>query len=445
MPAASRSLRTRPHRRRPDVTRGRGSWSSASARPAPTSHRRRRAALDAHRRALRAHDPPPGRRGVSRGRARSTTSTRPPTRSTTSTPRSSTTSLPPPPTTARCCTPCRAPRACSSAPSTCSSPIRGSTSTSSPALSFLDLAWVRLGVDPLEEGVRLVDGHRVRERAAGERGPLLVAHCHSRASAVGREAGLRRADPPERAVVLQRLGLPDEAVTEVAWADLDRAVEPDHLTVAVDPGAGRAGRGRAGAVRRARAHAAGAMPVGPRADPPASLARHLSRRPTRCSRPSTPSGQTASATTRSRRSWATCFPGRVPRHARRRARRVHAGRRRPRHPRQARAPPPPRVRRRRRTPARCGQLGGAQAGGEGPGQRDGRHPGDLPALLYAEGAGRRGGRRCRRRELRDRAAVPSSPSPRCALDVETALHRDASRHRRPTSRPASDGRLRSVA
>jgi tetrapyrrole methylase family protein/MazG family protein len=30
--------------------------------------------------------------------------------------------------------------------------------------------------------------------------------------------------------VLQRLGLPDEAVTTVAWPDLDRAVTPDHLT-----------------------------------------------------------------------------------------------------------------------------------------------------------------------------------------------------------------------
>jgi uncharacterized protein YabN with tetrapyrrole methylase and pyrophosphatase domain len=30
--------------------------------------------------------------------------------------------------------------------------------------------------------------------------------------------------------VLQRLGLPDEAVTEVAWADLDRGVDADHLT-----------------------------------------------------------------------------------------------------------------------------------------------------------------------------------------------------------------------
>jgi MazG family protein len=39
-------------------------------------------------------------------------------------------------------------------------------------------------------------------------------------------------DPPAEAVVLQRLGLPDERVATVAWADLDRAggVEPDHLT-----------------------------------------------------------------------------------------------------------------------------------------------------------------------------------------------------------------------
>ncbi|MCI0345600.1 MAG: SAM-dependent methyltransferase, partial [Chloroflexi bacterium] len=29
-----------------------------------------------------------------------------------------------------------------------------------PAMSFLDLAWDRLRVDPVEAGVRLVDGHR---------------------------------------------------------------------------------------------------------------------------------------------------------------------------------------------------------------------------------------------------------------------------------------------
>ncbi len=35
---------------------------------------------------------------------------------------------------------------------------------------------------------------------------------------------------PEQVVVLQRLGLPDEAIETVAWADLDRTVDADHLT-----------------------------------------------------------------------------------------------------------------------------------------------------------------------------------------------------------------------
>jgi tetrapyrrole methylase family protein/MazG family protein len=98
-----------------------------------------------------------------------------------------------------------------------------------PGLSFVDLAWVRLGVDPLEDGVRLVDAHRFAEKAAGERGPLLVAHCHNRR--VLSDVKLAVDEPPRTPVtLLQRLGLPDEAVTEVAWADLDRSIEPDHLT-----------------------------------------------------------------------------------------------------------------------------------------------------------------------------------------------------------------------
>lgn len=98
-----------------------------------------------------------------------------------------------------------------------------------PALSFVDLAWVRLGVDPYEEGVRLIDGHRFATAAAGERGPLLVAHCHNRR--VLSDIKLAVDEPPAQPVVLiQRLGLPDEAVTTVDWADLDRSVEPDHLT-----------------------------------------------------------------------------------------------------------------------------------------------------------------------------------------------------------------------
>ena len=39
------------------------------------------------------------------------------------------------------------------------------------AVSYLDLAWLALGVDPLAAGVRLVDGRRFATEAAGERGP----------------------------------------------------------------------------------------------------------------------------------------------------------------------------------------------------------------------------------------------------------------------------------
>ncbi|MBA3281924.1 MAG: nucleotide pyrophosphohydrolase [Acidimicrobiia bacterium] len=102
------------------------------------------------------------------------------------------------------------------------------------AMSFVDLAWVRLGIDPFEQGVRLVDAHRFASAAAGERGPLLVAHCHSRR--VLSDVKLAVGDPPtEPVVVLQRLGLPDEHVTTVSWADLDRSVEPDHLTALFIP------------------------------------------------------------------------------------------------------------------------------------------------------------------------------------------------------------------
>src|SRR3989440_97490 len=49
-----------------------------------------------------------------------------------------------------------------------------------PSLSFLDLAWDRLGIDPLDSSVRLVDGPSFAVQAAGERGPLLVGQCWSR-------------------------------------------------------------------------------------------------------------------------------------------------------------------------------------------------------------------------------------------------------------------------
>jgi len=48
-----------------------------------------------------------------------------------------------------------------------------------PAVSFLDASWAELAIDPVEAGVRLIDGHTFATSAAGQTGPLLVAHAHA--------------------------------------------------------------------------------------------------------------------------------------------------------------------------------------------------------------------------------------------------------------------------
>ena len=73
--------------------------------------------------------------------------------------------------------------------------------------------------------------------------------------------------------MLQRLGLPDEAVTTVPWADLDRDVEPDHLTwLYVTPALAAPVGPRARPVPRSCGRC-GRVPVGSPADH-ASLTRY---------------------------------------------------------------------------------------------------------------------------------------------------------------------------
>ena len=99
------------------------------------------------------------------------------------------------------------------------------------AVSFLDLAWSRLGIDPVNDGVRLVDAHRFAESAADERGPFLVAQCHADwvLSEVKLAHEAARGDEP--VVVLHHLGLPDERVVHTTWNMIDR-LEREHRLVA---------------------------------------------------------------------------------------------------------------------------------------------------------------------------------------------------------------------
>ena len=99
-----------------------------------------------------------------------------------------------------------------------------------PAMSFLDVAYARLGIDPVEAGVRLVDGHDFAVAAAGERGPLLVAHTHANWVLSDIKLAVDGATGDEPVTILQALGTPDERIVATTWAELDRTVEADHLT-----------------------------------------------------------------------------------------------------------------------------------------------------------------------------------------------------------------------
>jgi tetrapyrrole methylase family protein / MazG family protein len=98
-----------------------------------------------------------------------------------------------------------------------------------PALSFLDLAWAALGLDPVAAGVRLLDAAAFEGEAGG--GPVLLAQCWSRH--LLSEVKLAVPDdgrPLPRPVLLHHLGLADQVVAAVDWWELDRTLEPDHLT-----------------------------------------------------------------------------------------------------------------------------------------------------------------------------------------------------------------------
>ena len=98
-----------------------------------------------------------------------------------------------------------------------------------PAMSFLDLCWVALGIDPMAEAATIIDALELGEQAAARRGPLLITQVHS--GAVLDDVILALDDlEPGPVTMLQGLGTSEELVRAVEWPDLRGAVRPDHLT-----------------------------------------------------------------------------------------------------------------------------------------------------------------------------------------------------------------------
>ena len=145
--------------------------------------------------------------------------------------------------------------------------------TALPALSFLDLAWVALGVDPLAEGVRLADAEAFGPALAERGGPFLVAQCWSRhllsevKLAVARRRG--RGAAPAGAAAPPRSRRRGGRRRRLVGDRPHTRARPPH--VALHPGLRprrrpfrRRGGGRTG---RPHGHAARALSVGLRPDP----------------------------------------------------------------------------------------------------------------------------------------------------------------------------------
>ncbi len=107
-----------------------------------------------------------------------------------------------------------------------------------PAISFLDELWARLDIDPVDAGVRLIDGHRFAAEAAGERGPLLVAHVHAdwvlsdirHSIDAGPDNETQSALDSSVVIGLTGIGSDDERVVTTTWGEMEREISPDHLT-----------------------------------------------------------------------------------------------------------------------------------------------------------------------------------------------------------------------
>ena len=103
-----------------------------------------------------------------------------------------------------------------------------------PAMSFLDVAWARLGHRPGRAGGAADRRSRVHGRR-GRRDWRAARRPHARQlGAVGHQAqpsttpsGALDATP---VVLLHALGTPDEAIVHTTWAEMDRTIEADHLT-----------------------------------------------------------------------------------------------------------------------------------------------------------------------------------------------------------------------
>ena len=102
--------------------------------------------------------------------------------------------------------------------------------TIKPAMSFLDLAYVKLGIDPIE-GLRIIDAQDFSALTDAGQYPLMVTQVYNQMVASDMKLALMDILPDETEVYfLRNLGMEDEECRKVPLFEIDRQPVIDHLT-----------------------------------------------------------------------------------------------------------------------------------------------------------------------------------------------------------------------
>lgn len=97
-------------------------------------------------------------------------------------------------------------------------------------MSFLEVLYVRLGIDPIE-GMTVADSADIASLPASLSTGLVVTQVYNRQVASDLKLTLMETHPDDYKVkILQNLGLPNEQIKEIALYELDRQSGIDHLT-----------------------------------------------------------------------------------------------------------------------------------------------------------------------------------------------------------------------
>lgn len=105
-----------------------------------------------------------------------------------------------------------------------------------PAMSFLDLAYTALEIDPID-GLRIIDAQDFGALTEAGQYPLMITQVYDPVVASDMKLSLMEALPDETPVYfLRNLGLPDEECVKLPLFEVDRRPHIDHLTSVFIPG-----------------------------------------------------------------------------------------------------------------------------------------------------------------------------------------------------------------